>query len=153
MNSDIRTINRRVVVGTGLAAFALSLMWYSPFLFGDVWLELTRADPSAIPAWTMLVAPVREIVVAYVLAYLIERLGIVDWKRAAGLGFGLWLAFHAVAMAGAAIWEDMPWRLAAVHAGDWLMKMLFMAVILALWHGRKASFPPERTSAKTHVHA
>jgi len=29
------------------------------------------------------------------------------------------------------IWDNMPWQLGAVHAGDWLMKMLFIAVTLS----------------------
>lgn len=151
MNGNVRRINRWAVVVTGFSAFALSLVWYSPLLFGDVWLELTTTDPSAIPWWTMLVVPVRELIVAYVLAYLIVRLGVFDWRRAAGLGFGLWLAFHAVMMGGAVLWEDMPWLLGIVHAGDWLMKMLFMAVVLTLWHGKAPSASSGRAAATTHA--
>jgi hypothetical protein len=31
----------------------------------------------------------------------------------------------------------MPWQLGAVHAGDWLMKMSFMAIALSAWHKNK----------------
>ena len=98
---NIRTLPTLPVVVTGLAASALSLLWYSPLLFGDIWITLSHADPSAMPIWKMLIAPVRELLTASVLAYLIVRLAIVNWKSAASLGFGLWLAFHAVQMAGA----------------------------------------------------
>ena len=91
-----------------------------------------------MPIWKMLIAPVRELLTASVLAYLIVRLGIVTWKSAASLGFGLWLAFHAVQMAGAVIWDNMPWKLGAVHAGDWLMKMLFMTIALTVWLRRES---------------
>jgi hypothetical protein len=135
---NVRRIPRLPVAVTGLAAFALSLLWYSPLLFGEIWITLSHADPSAMPIWKMLIAPVRELLAASVLAYLIVRLEIVNWKPAASLGFGLWLAFHAVQMAGAVIWDNMPWKLGAVHAGDWLMKMLFMAIALTLWLRRQS---------------
>jgi hypothetical protein len=53
-----------------------------------------------------------------VLAYLIVRLGIVNWKSAASLGFALWLAFHAVQNGWRLIWDNMPSKVGAVHAGD-----------------------------------
>jgi len=82
------------------------------------------------------------VVVAYVLARFIERLGVVDWQSAVRLGFWLWVAFHAVGMAGAVMWDDMPWMLAAIHAADWLVKLLLMAVILAVWRKAGAAGAP-----------
>lgn len=138
MNADIRKINYLAVIVTGLVAFAFSLLWYSPLLFGDIWMESRGAAVASTPAWKMLIAPLRELIVAFVLAHLIARLGISGWRSAAALGFWLWLAFHAVQMAGAVIWDDMPLALGAVHAGDWLMKMLLMSVMLSLWPVSKA---------------
>jgi len=124
------------VVIAGLTAFVVSFVWYSPLMFGDLCVKLRGAVQDATPVWAVLVEPIRELIVAYVLARLLTHLEIVDWKRAARLGFGLWLAFHAVSMAGAVIWENMLWMLGAVHAGDWLMKMLLMAVVLSVWRRR-----------------
>jgi hypothetical protein len=31
------------------------------------------------------------------------------------------------------IHEDTPWKLAAIHAGDWLVKLLVGAVIVSVW--------------------
>jgi len=38
-----------------------------------------------------------------------------------------------VILAGSAMWENVPWRLAAIHSGDWLVKLLLLAVILGVW--------------------
>ncbi len=35
--------------------------------------------------------------------------------------------------ARALMWERTPWRLAALHAGDWLVKLLVVAVIVSVW--------------------
>jgi len=29
--------------------------------------------------------------------------------------------------------ENAPWKLAAIHAGDWLVKLLLVAVIVTAW--------------------
>jgi hypothetical protein len=29
--------------------------------------------------------------------------------------------------------ENVPWKLAALHAGDWLAKLLIIAVIVSVW--------------------
>ena len=133
-NDSILKIKFKAVIVTGLIAFVLSLGWYSPVLFGEIWMKYrTNAEP-VVPDWTMLFAPLRELIVSYVLALLITRLKLIRWQSAAGLTFLLWLAFQAVGMAGAVMWDHMPWQLGMVHAGDWLMKMLFMSVVLSRWH-------------------
>src|SRR5258706_7443369 len=99
MNSKSLSINYWAVIATGLIAFALSLLWYSPILFGEIWMKYRTAPPS-VPGWTMLLAPLRELLASYVLALLITQLAS-DWKSAVKLIFLLSSAFHAVGMAGA----------------------------------------------------
>lgn len=139
MNNQQGKINYLAVVIIGLIAFALSLLWYSPLLFGDIWMKHRNATPQSAPQWTMFFAPLRELIVSYVMAMLITRLAISKWKDAVAMTFLLWVAFHAVGMAGAIIWDNMPLALGAVHAGDWLMKMLLMGIVLSLWHKNKFS--------------
>lgn len=31
------------------------------------------------------------------------------------------------------VWDNVSWKLAAIHAGDWLVKLPLMAVILGVW--------------------
>jgi len=126
-------VNPGAVVVAGLTAFAFSLVWYSPLLFGSVWTNAQGAEATAMAPWKFFVAPLRELFTAWFLAWLIGRLDIMDWKDAAGLGFLLWAAFYVVQLAGAVIFDGMRVGLGAVHAGDWLGKMLIMALILNAW--------------------
>jgi len=130
-------MNYWVVIATGVAAFFLSIFWYSPLLFGKIWEQYRNAPNPEIPQWTMAFAPLRELIASFVLAKLIVRLNLRDWKDTTKLMLLLWLAFHAVGMAGAVLWDNMQWQLGAVHAGDWLMKMLFMGIVLTFWLNRK----------------
>ncbi len=81
----------------------------------------------------MAFAPLREIIASIVLAKLIVHLNYKEWIITTRLTLLLWLAFQAVGMAGAILWDNMQWQLGAVHAGDWLMKMIFMGIILTIW--------------------
>jgi hypothetical protein len=43
------------------------------------------------------------------------------------------LGFPVVLLAGSILWERVPAKLAAIHAGDWLVKVVGVALIVALW--------------------
>jgi hypothetical protein len=40
---------------------------------------------------------------------------------ALGLALATWIAFPVVLLTGSVHWENVPWRLAAIHTGDWLI--------------------------------
>ncbi|WP_300007452.1 DUF1761 domain-containing protein [Pseudonocardia sp.] len=44
----------------------------------------------------------------------------------------LWVGFPLVLLAGSVFHERVPPRLAASHAGDWLLKIVVIAVVVAL---------------------
>ena len=80
----------------------------------------------------MLFVIVQSLVVAFMLAYFVERLGVVDWRGAVRLGALVWI-FPAMILLGSVVHENVPFMLAAIHAGDWLVKLLLMAVIVGVW--------------------
>jgi hypothetical protein len=45
----------------------------------------------------------------------------------------LWIGFPLVLWTGALIWESTPIKLAVIHAGDWLAKLLLVALIVSVW--------------------
>ena len=45
------------------------------------------------------------------------------------LGLRLWVAFPVVLLSGSVVHEKVPWQQAAVHAGDWLVKLLLMSAV------------------------
>lgn len=134
MRRNTKVRNSLAVAVVGVASFTLSLVWYSPWLFGSLW---AGAGEQAIPGWKFAFAPLREIVSAAVVLFLIRRVRALDWKEAIALALVLWVGFYVVQLSGAVIWDNMPWKLGAVHAGDWLMKMLVMASALSAWQRRE----------------
>jgi len=133
MTQEKLKMNYWAIAVTGIAAFILSIIWYSPLVFGKIWEQYRHAPNPSIPQWTMAFAPLRELIASFTLAWLVIKLNLRDWKDTAKLMLLLWLAFHAVGMAGAILWDNMQWQLGLVHAGDWFMKMLFMGILLTIW--------------------
>ena len=88
------------------------------------------------PRWLiikMLIEIARNIVLAYVLAYLVARLGVTDWPAAIQFGVLTWIGFPVLLLSGSVIWENVPWKLAGIHAGDCLLKILVMVLTLSRW--------------------
>jgi hypothetical protein len=128
-------VNFLAVVVGAVAVFVASSVWY--VVFGPTRMRLRGIEPGAAadvrpPPWKVLAEVLRSVVVAYVLARFIGALE-VTWMGAVGLGLLAWIGFPVMILLGSVQWEDVPWKLAAIHAGDWLVKLLILSVILGVW--------------------
>lgn len=81
----------------------------------------------------LLIEFVRTYVLGLVIAYAVSKLFIVQLDQALVLTFWLWVGFPVVLFAGMVIHEHFPGRLAVIHAGDWLVKILIFTIILTYW--------------------
>jgi len=134
-------INYLAVIAAAIAAFVVGALWYSPLLFGRTYMEVRGLSPSALaemkPRVGELVGEfVKNIVVAFVLAHFIARLGVRDWKGALQFGLWVWVGFQAMLLMGAVLHERMPLTLYAIHAGDALVKTLLMSSIVGVWRAK-----------------
>ena len=134
--------NYKRIVVAALAAFVTSSAWYT--IFGGVMTKLngagsTAATSTGSPAGTMLFVVAQSLVLALMVAYLVSRLGISDRNAALRLGALIWI-FPASILLGSVVHENVPPALAAIHAGDWLAKLLVMSVVLG---ARRREAPPD----------
>jgi Protein of unknown function (DUF1761) len=125
-------VNTLAVVAAAVAAFVAGALYYTAF--GKQLSQLSTSEVSRSPVSTMLVELVRSLVLAAVVAGLSARLGIVSWRGAVLFALVVWIGFPVVLLAGSVFHENVPFRLAALHAGDWLVKLLVIAVIVGVWH-------------------
>ena len=129
---------RAGVARIGLAAGASvagSAAWYTAWGGRLARLNEAYAADARPPAWVLPVELVRSATVATGVAVLSRRTGVAGPGGAVRLGAGLWAAFPAVLLTGSVVHEKVPWQLAAIHAGDWLLKLLFVAAVVG--HGRR----------------
>ncbi|MGK5110850.1 DUF1761 domain-containing protein [Geodermatophilus sp. CPCC 205506] len=128
---------RRVGVASA-AAVAASGAWYAAFGKELARLDDAYADPST-PAWVLPVELVRSGTVAAAVAALAARTGVTTTREAVTLGLTLWGAFPVVLLTGSVVHERVPWRQAAIHAGDWLVKLVLISAVAGR-SGRRADW-------------
>ncbi|GAA0805696.1 DUF1761 domain-containing protein [Spirilliplanes yamanashiensis] len=116
-----------------VAAFLLGAAWYAAF--GATLARLSPAHAGDRPARARdpLLELLRCAVLATVVVILLRRLDPGGAAAAAGTGLLLWAGFPAVLLAGSVLHDGVPWRPAAVHAGDWLVKLVVISLIAGLW--------------------
>ena len=126
-------LNYLAIVVAAVAAFILSGVWYG--VFGGTLAELhpAYADSGPPSAKDAIVELGRNLVVAVVLAGLADQIGIDGWAQAALLGFALWIGIVVVLLTGSVYHEKAPVKLASIHAGDWLLKLVIVAIIVGVW--------------------
>jgi len=128
------------VLVAAVVVFVLGWLWYSPLLFYKPWMRLRGLDPVAamtgakMPGGKLVVELARCIILAYVIARFVALLGIGSWLGAVHFGLMVWIGFPVIILTGSVLWENTPWKVAAIHAGDWLVKMLLISIIVTLWH-------------------
>lgn len=96
-------------------------------------------DPAAamtgakMPARKLLIELARCLVLAYVIARFAALLGVSSWIGAVHFGLFLWIGFPVILLTGSVLWENIPWKVAVIHAGDWLVKMLVIPIMVSVW--------------------
>jgi hypothetical protein len=127
-------------IGIGIAAaavvaFVVSSVYYAAATplerraVGQAALDRGRPKP-----WKVLTELLRTAVVASAFAWIAHRAGDVGVGHAVVLALVLWVGFPLVLLTGSVIWEKVHPATAAIHAGDWLIKLLLIAVIVDLLH-------------------
>ena len=126
-------LNPLAVAVAVVAAFVLSSAYYAVFGTQLAALSEAYADTARPPAWKILVELVRSLVVVLVVAGLASLLEISTWTVGVWLGLALWIGFPVVLLTGSVVHENVPGKLAAIHAGDWLLKLVVASVIVSVW--------------------
>jgi hypothetical protein len=123
-------VDAPAVLAATVLGFVLSGAYYA--VLGE---RLARVSAAAgsMPPWKVAAELLRNLVLAAVVAGLAARGEIDEWTGGLLLGLALWIGFPLVLWTGALIHENTPIRLAAIHAGDWLVKLLAIAVLVSVW--------------------
>ena len=133
------TVNYLAVVVAAVAAWILGALWYSPALFARQWMAAHNYSPERIEAMkkgmakTYAISFLCFVVMAGVLAILVDRMGILGALGGVKLGAITWLGFAATIGLTANLYSDKPLAAFLIDAGYQLVYMVVMGVILAVW--------------------
>jgi hypothetical protein len=110
---------------------SIAVATVAAFISGGAYYSVLGPDADEpMPPWKLAVEVLRCLVLAAVVAGLASQIDIDEWTGGLLLGLVLWVGFPFVLWTGAVIHENTPIRLAALHAGDWLLKLLLIGEIV-----------------------
>jgi hypothetical protein len=126
-------LNWLAIVVAAIAVLIVSTVYYIGFAARMVELRQGNEDAGGTQPWKVGVELVRSLVLSTVVAGLAALLDVADIGGAVQLGLALWIGFPITLLVGSVIWENVNPALATIHAGDWLLKLLIISVIVTLW--------------------
>lgn len=126
-------MNLIAIFVASVVAFVLGGFYYA--ILGKQLATVSEAAASGQPMkpWHFAVEVVRCVILATVVACLAAKIGTDGWLEGLGLGLLLWVGFPLVLWMGAVLHERTPLKLAAIHGGDWLIKLPVIAIIVSVW--------------------
>lgn len=130
-------VNYLAILVSTIAAFFIGFMWYGP-LFGKRWakemgIKMDKNNKEGLGK-LMVMNFIGTLLMVYVLAHFVGALSLTTVAGAAQLGFWIWLGFFAAGtLLGGVLWEGKSWTLFTINAAYWLVNLVVIASILAVW--------------------
>jgi len=132
------SINWVAVLVAALVNFVVGWIWYGP-LFGNVWKGLMGFTDESMKSMklsamqAMVGGFITSLVMAYVLSHFVVIFGAIGIAGAFELAFWVWLGFVATTSISAFLWEGKPFKLFVLNAGEQLVALFLMSLVLVMW--------------------
>ena len=129
--------NHVAILVSALLLWFLGAIWYSPVLFAKPWMALLniRKDhpnkKTLVPG--MISSFIGDLLVAFVLAHIVNWAGATTFGWGAFIGAIIWLGFIAAPAFPQGIYENRPFKLFAINSGYWLVGLIGVGGLLAVW--------------------
>ena len=129
-------INYLAVGVAALATIFIGALWYSPLLFGKLWMKAhgyTDEKVRQMARRGIIVSLFCYVVMAFVLAVLVSYADVSTALQGAFLGFIVWIGFLATLGLTAHMYSERPLSIYLIDAGYQLVYAVAMGIILAAW--------------------
>lgn len=137
----ITDVNFLAVLVSAIGLMALGFLWYSPVLFGNLWMKasgLSKRDMAGSEAQKCakrgyLSSFVGGLVTAYILALFLENILVDSWQTAVQIAVLLWIGFRLAPSVSCLFFEKKSPVVFAVNVGFDLVYLVMMSILLTLW--------------------
>ena len=132
-------INYVAVLVSAIVGFGIGGLWYSPLLFGKTWMKLINITQKEMKANKdkakkgYIFMFVALLVMAYALSLFVNYAGATTLTAGLLVGFWAWLGFVATVLLGGFLWENKPFSLYLINVSHYLVVLVVMGAILAVW--------------------
>lgn len=135
MMIDLSAVHYGAVAVAVLSAFVLGAIWYSPKVFGNLWMKLMKfkADDIKGAGKTMALSFVLTLLMSLGLALVFQLAQVTTLGQAIVLtliiGIGL-IGTHSI---NEYLFDGYSFKVLAIHQGYRLLSLLLMGIVLGLW--------------------
>lgn len=132
------TLNYAAILVAGIVNMMLGALWYSPLLFGNIWMKAMKINKSEMKVDKYMgaryaVAFLMGLLMVYILAHYVSYMEASTASEGAETAFWPWLGFMMPILAGDILWNGKSFTVFAINAAHYLVAMLMAGVILATW--------------------
>ena len=132
-------INYWAVIVATLSTLVIGSVWYTPKVFGNLWMRLAKVDPAN--AGSAVGPIVATVVVSFISAWVLAGAAYIAWEfydtgflwSAVATALFLWLGFTAARFVTHDAFEGRPPALTALNVVHELVTFLVMALIIGAW--------------------
>jgi hypothetical protein len=133
-------INYIAVVVCGIVAMGIGALWYSPMLFGKIWVasidkteEELAKDFQPLKAYS--VSFLAQLVMAFILALFMKYVNAATPEEGIRLGFMAWIGFTATTMTVNFLFEGKTFKHFLVDSSYHFIVLMLSGLILGAWSG------------------
>ena len=123
------------IVAAVVASFVIGMVWYSPMVFGNMWMKLAGIPKNSkkVPVVPMISSLVGAAVMAYVLMHVLVYSSADTVADGVIAAFWMWLGFVLPTIVVHGLYENRDPQLMGLNAAYNLVYMLAMGAILMWW--------------------
>jgi hypothetical protein len=137
MNLPDPSINLVPVIVAAVINMIIGAFWYSPALFGKLWMKAMGKSPEEIQKQSMplvyVVNTIASLVFAYILAHIMKFGSVNEFSGGVIVGFWVWLGFVITTVLPGYMFESRPKLLYFIFIIYQLFSISIMGGILAIW--------------------
>ncbi len=129
------------VLVAAVVTMVIGGLWYSPILFGKQWIRLSGMSMEKVQsakqrgmAVSYALMFVGALVMSYILAHVVWFTHATTFGTGMQMGFWMWFGFISPVLLGPVLWEGKSLGLYVLNSAYYLVVIMVMGVILALWN-------------------
>lgn len=132
-------INAWAVIISAIISMVIGGFWYSPTLFGNAWMKLSRITPKRAKSAKKSMGKsyalmfLGTLVMAFVLSAIVKWVDAQTFGEGAAVAFWLWIGFILPLHLGGVLWEGKSWKMYWINVMYYLVTLIIMGGILAAW--------------------
>jgi hypothetical protein len=134
LNFDVNYI---AVIVAAIINMVLGAIWYSPFVFGKIWMTAMKKTKEDVKGQNMVkthgLSLVSSVILAFILAAFVGLLGASTLQSGAIAGFFVWLGFVVTTNSASYLYEFKPLKVYEIYMAYQLVALVAMGALLAVW--------------------